>query len=198
MSKYATVEEGVITGWYEEVPSSFGNISGFNYLTNAERLAYNFYKIVNSTKPEVDEYQSLEVSYIYDSLTDKVNEVWTVTDDALLEAKEKKWARIQEKRDACFEGGVKRGGLWYQTDVASRIRWLAFAGMKANLPADINWRTMDGTLILLTQTLVGNIVDDINAKDIAAINNAEALKVLVDASPAPKSVDITTGWPNNY
>jgi hypothetical protein len=54
-------------------------------------------------------------------------------------------------------GGYVVGGHWFQSDSASRIQQLSLVVMGANLPPGIQWKTLAGTFVAMTQTLAVQI-----------------------------------------
>jgi hypothetical protein len=106
------------------------------------------------------------------------------------------WERIKAERDRRKEiGGYPAVGKWFHSDVYSRTQILALAQLGANLPADVQWKTMDGTFLLLTPTIVGQMFQAAIAQDNATFKAAEVHRVAMEASADPASYDFSTGWP---
>ena len=107
------------------------------------------------------------------------------------------WERIKAHRDQLKGGGVKVGAKWFHSDPDSRIQQLGLVMMGASVPP-VQWKTMDGTFVQMSQTLAGQIFAATAASDMALFTHAETLRAQVDASADPGSVDIGAGWPDTF
>lgn len=105
---------------------------------------------------------------------------------------------IKSERDRRKAGGVKVGTKWFHSDDASRIQQIGLVMMGANLPAGLQWKTMDGSFITMTQTLAGQIFQASAANDMAIFAAAEAHKAAMEASADPASYDFSQGWPKAF
>lgn len=106
------------------------------------------------------------------------------------------WARIKTERDRRIQnGGYKVGAKWYHSDTFSRTQQMGLVMMGANIPANTPWKTMDGSFVIMTQTLAGQIFGTAAASDIAIFSAAEAHRVAMEASADPAAYDFTGGWP---
>ena len=105
------------------------------------------------------------------------------------------WTKIKVIRDAKIQsGGYQAEGKWFHSDTCSRTQQMALVMMGASVPP-IQWKTMDGTFVTMTQALAGAIFQAAAAHDAATFAHAESLKAQVDAAADPATVDITAGWP---
>lgn len=110
-----------------------------------------------------------------------------------------KWELIKAERDRRkLEGGYKVGTKWYHSDTSSRIQQLGLVMMGAALPANLYWKTMDNSFILMTQTLAGQIFQSAAASDMTIFTVAEQKKAAMLASADPANYDHLTGWPLIY
>lgn len=108
------------------------------------------------------------------------------------------WEQIKAIRDTkTLKGGYPASGKWFHSDTFSRTQQIGLFISGANVPA-IQWKTMDGTFISMTQALAAEIFSAAAAQDTAMFTYAENLKTQVDASDNPTSIDITAGWPATY
>lgn len=113
--------------------------------------------------------------------------------------KARRWEDIKAIRDRkTMQGGYSTGGKWYHSDTFSRTQQLGLVMLGASIPEGLQWKTMDGSFVTMTQTLAGQIFAAAAAQDTALFANAESLRATVNASSNPESVDITTGWPATY
>ena len=107
------------------------------------------------------------------------------------------WERIKSHRDRLKGYGIKVGAKWFHSDPDSRIQQLGLVMMGASVPP-VQWKTMDGTFVQMSQTLAGQIFSATAASDMALFTHAETLRAQVDASADPGSVNIGAGWPETF
>lgn len=108
------------------------------------------------------------------------------------------WERIKADRDRRKAGGVKVGAKWFHSDDGSRIQQMGLVMMGASIPAGLQWKTMDGSFITMTQTLASQVFQAVAASDQAIFAVAEQHRVAMEASADPASYDYSTGWPKIY
>ncbi len=113
--------------------------------------------------------------------------------------RDKVWEQIKKIRDHKTQtSGYTAGGKWFHSDTFSRIQQVGLVMMGAGIPIGLQWKTMDGSFISMTQTLAGQVFSSAAASDQALFGYAETLKAQVYASSAPTSIDINAGWPLSY
>ena len=105
---------------------------------------------------------------------------------------------IKAERDRRKAGGVKVGAKWFHSDDGSRIQQMGLVMMGAAIPANLQWKTMDGTFITMTQTLASQVFQAVAASDQAVFTAAETHRATMEASTDPASYDYSTGWPKIY
>lgn len=117
----------------------------------------------------------------------------------LQEKKNKKWDFIKAERDRRIQfGGYKVGTKWFHSDTFSRTQQMGLVMMGASIPANTPWKTMDGSTVVMTQTLAGQIFGTAAASDIAIFAAAETHKAAMEASANPATYDFSTGWPKAF
>lgn len=113
--------------------------------------------------------------------------------------KVKVWDAIKAMRDQRKAGGVKvkvgAANKWFHSDVASRIQQMSLVMMGDGIPADLQWKTMDGSFIAMNQTVAGAVFAAAAASDQAIFAVAEGHRVAMEASADPAAYDYSTGWP---
>ena len=113
--------------------------------------------------------------------------------------KARAWEAIEGERDRRKAGGVKVkvGGVnkWFHSDDASRIQQMGLVMMGASIPADLQWKTMDGSFVAMTQALATSVFGAAAASDQVIFGAAEGHRVAMEASADPASYDYSTGWP---
>ena len=109
-----------------------------------------------------------------------------------------KWEAIKAERDRRKAGGVNVGAKWFHSDDGSRIQQMGLVMMGSSIPANLQWKTMDGTFITMTQTLASQVFQAVAASDQAIFAVAEQHKAAMEASADPASYDYSTGWPKIY
>jgi hypothetical protein len=109
------------------------------------------------------------------------------------------WERIKAERDRRTEtGGYKVGTKWFHSDQKSRSQQLGLVLLGDNIPADLQWKTMDGSFVTMTPQLARQILDAAIASDQAIFAAAEAHRAAMEASSDPAIYDFSVGWPPNY
>ena len=108
------------------------------------------------------------------------------------------WDAIKAERDRRKAGGVKVGAKWFHSDDGSRIQQMGLVMMGAGIPANLQWKTMDGSFITMTQTLASQVFQAVAASDQAIFTAAETHRVAMEASADPASYDYSGGWPKIY
>lgn len=108
------------------------------------------------------------------------------------------WNAIKAERDRRKAGGVKVGAKWFHSDDGSRIQQMGLVMMGASIPANLQWKTIDGTFITMTQTLASQVFQAVAASDRAIFAVAETHRATMEASADPASYDYSGGWPKIY
>lgn len=112
------------------------------------------------------------------------------------------WEQIKAIRDRLSDTGgysvtVDGTPKWFHSDPKSKTQQLALTMLGANVPA-VQWKTMDGTFVTMSQSLAGAIFQAAMQMDMALFAHAETLRAQVNAAQDPSSVDINAGWPATY
>jgi len=128
------------------------------------------------------------------------DEIFSVTfpSPSLPQVLEVMWASIKAERDRRKAGGVKVGAKWFHSDDGSRIQQMGLVMMGASIPANLQWKTMDGSFITMTQALASQVFQAVAASDQAIFTAAETHRVAMEASADPASYDYSGGWPKIY
>ena len=113
-------------------------------------------------------------------------------------ARNDKWEQIKNRRDRGKAGGVKVGMKWFHSDDGSRIQQMDLVMMGASIPANLQWKTMDGSFITMAQSLASQIFQAVAASDQSIFAVAEGHRAAMEASADPSVYDYSTGWPKVY
>ena len=130
--------------------------------------------------------------------------VWTlvaVTAKAARTAAERAviWEAIKALRDRKTQaGGYTVLGKWYHSDLFSRTQQIGLVLMGAGVPVGLQWKTMDGSFVTMTQVLAAQVFAAAAANDQALFARAEALRTEVFAASDPATVNINAGWPASF
>ena len=116
----------------------------------------------------------------------------------LVERQAARWEAIKVERDRRKEAGYQVGTKWFHGDTSSRIQQLGLMIMGAGVPANLQWKTMDGTFVAMTPTLAGQVFGAAAANDQAIFAKAEQHRVGMEASADPSSYDFSGGWPLTF
>lgn len=111
------------------------------------------------------------------------------------EVREAAWERIKVYRDWLKEQGISTAGKWFHSDKSSRIQQLGLVLMGANVPAGLQWKTMDGTFITMTPQLASQIFQATALSDMTMHAVAEQHKANLYASSNPQAYNWMSGWP---
>lgn len=118
-----------------------------------------------------------------------------LSDQEKAEIRAEVWERIKAHRDQRKAQGVQVSGKWYHSDADSRIQQLGLVMMGASIPAGLQWKTMDGSFVTMTQQLAGAIFQATAASDMAIFAVAEQHRAALNASADPANYNWRTGWP---
>lgn len=116
----------------------------------------------------------------------------------LAEDKATAWTAIKAERDRRKVGGIKVGSKWFHSDDGSRIQQMGLVMMGANLPAGLQWKTMDGSFVTMTPALAQQIFTGQAASDQAIFAVAEQHRVKMETSADPAAYDFSTNWPKIF
>ena len=104
--------------------------------------------------------------------------------------------KIQLERDRRMQyGGYVLDGKWFHSDSKSRSQQQALFLLGSNLPAGLQWKTMEGSFVAMTSQLAQRLLAASMASDIAIFEAAEAHRSAMEASADPSAYDFTSGWP---
>lgn len=114
------------------------------------------------------------------------------------------WSQIKQIRDSKTQSGgyyVASCGKWFHSDTFSRTQQMGLTVMGAGIPAGLQWKTMDGTFVTMTQALAMQVFAAAAAKDQAVFAAAEThratLAAMTDVSDMV-AYDLNAGWPAGY
>ena len=105
------------------------------------------------------------------------------------------WEDIKRERDRrTQQGGYQVAGKWYHSDTFSRTQQMGLVMMGAGIPGGLQWKTMDGSFVTMTQTLASQVFSAAAASDAALFARAEQIKAAMEADPVNFSLASQT-WP---
>ena len=170
-----------------------------------ELLKYGYEPIVDSPKPVVSKNQIVLKDGTQKDISGNWVYKWRVVNVpkeivlAKLKAKQSEvWNSIQLMREKISNGGILVGGKWFHTDNESLTKYLSLLIAGDNIPSNIMWKTMDGSKVLMTASLVKNIYNSNIAFSMNVFNIAEVLKEQMLSLEDPETFDVTLGWPTIY
>lgn len=109
------------------------------------------------------------------------------------------WSHIRQERDhRTNTSGYKVGNKWFHSDPKSRSQQLSLVLLGENIPADLEWKTMDNSFVTMTPQLAREILAASTTSDQAIFAAAEAHKAAMEASENPADYDFSTGWPEAF
>jgi hypothetical protein len=112
------------------------------------------------------------------------------------------WSNIKNERDFRKANGIKVNVTidgspypkWFHSDDTSRIQQIGLVMMGANLPSNLQWKTMDSSYVLMTQSLALSIFQMVAYCDQYNFAVAEQHRQAMLASDDPKHYDFSSGW----
>lgn len=106
--------------------------------------------------------------------------------------------QIKAERDRrTQEGGYPAGGKWFHSDTISRTQQIGLILMGASMPADIQWKTMDGSFVTMTPALAQQIFQAAGVQDTQTF--AAAQVAIAQATNDPYNFDFAAiAWPAIY
>jgi hypothetical protein len=108
------------------------------------------------------------------------------------------WESIKAERDHRQKAGVLVQGKWFHSDDSSRIQQLGLVMMGTNMPANLEWKTMDGSFVIMTPSLASQIFTGTALRDQAIFARAEQHRAAMQASANPEAYDFSAGWPLGF
>ena len=108
------------------------------------------------------------------------------------------WEAIKAERDRrTQQGGYQVAGKWFHSDTFSRTQQMGLVMMGAGIPNGLQWKTMDGSFVAMTQTLAGQVFAAAAASDAELFARAEQIKAAMEADPVNFSLS-EFSWPSIY
>jgi hypothetical protein len=105
---------------------------------------------------------------------------------------------IKAERDRRKISGIKVGTNWFHSDDSSRIQQIGLVMFGANMPANLQWKTLTGAFITMTPTLASQIFQSMAASDTTIFSISENHKTDMMAATNPSTYNFHIGWPIIY
>jgi hypothetical protein len=149
---------------------------------------------VNQTTQSVSEGAPENVGGVW-------RQTWVVRNASAQELSDRTQAIVSqikaERERRTLEGGYPVEGKWYHSDTVSRTQQLGLVMMGANLPAGIQWKTMDGSFVAMTPALAQKLFAAATVQDTTTFSVAQ--QAIAQATANPGSFDMAAiPWPAIY
>lgn len=108
------------------------------------------------------------------------------------------WSQIKARREQVKSGGVKVGDKWFHSDADSRVQQMGLVMMGDSIPANMQWKTMDGSFVIMTRRLAAEIFQAVAMLDMHVFAAAEKHRAAMAEAENPFEYDFSTGWPASY
>lgn len=106
--------------------------------------------------------------------------------------------RIRAERDRRLQqGGFQVAGKWFHSDTFSRSQQIGLVLLGANVPAGLQWKTMDGSFVPMTPQLAQQIFSAAAAQDVATFAASEQAQAALRADPVAFSFS-SIAWPATF
>lgn len=163
-----------------------------NYL---DAIVYSYPSIVARCHGDANVYENIESEN--DTTIPSKAELDTVIATIL---KQQIWVEIQAERTRRQAGGVfiQSANKWFHSDQTSRIQQLGLVMMGSNMPANINWKTLDGSFTIMTPSLALSIFNATANLDMTTFSVAEQHRANMNNSQNPELYDYSGFWPAIY
>ena len=100
------------------------------------------------------------------------------------------WNKIKQQRDELTEnGGCLHQGKWFHTDTKSKQQQMALAMLGQNLPAGLQWKTMDGSFVEMTPELAASLFA-------AQVSREQSIFAMAETCKAVPFSDVA--WPERF
>lgn len=200
---YCHVVDGEIQAYNLPKPKAWGNTAFGAHATDDDYRAVGLWPIAGEAPAYDSATQRLEGPlYVPNAMTQTVEKQYAVVNVQHAELTAPVWEAIKHERDRRKSGGVKVviNGVdkWFHSDDPSRIQQLGLLMMGANIPANLQWKTMDGSFVTMTQELANQVFQAEAAADQANFANAEVHRVAMEAAANPAAYDFSAGWVQTY
>ena len=162
----------------EEVLQSFGLelVVATNQPANR-----NFYNVT-------EEYNGATVTYINTPMD-------------LTAIRERLWTQIKSHRDYVKNnGGCLVQGKWFHSDTESKQQQLTLKTLGEGIPVGLQWKTMDGSFITMTQDLASEVVSQQVLREFGVFKAAELKKEEISKMGIQllESYDVLKGFPEGF
>ena len=112
--------------------------------------------------------------------------------------KARHWEEIKAERDRrTQQGGYQVAGKWFHSDTFSRTQQMGLVMMGASIPINLQWKTMDGSFVTMTQTLASQVFAAAAASDAALFARAEQIKAAMELDPI-NFILASQSWPDVF
>jgi hypothetical protein len=108
------------------------------------------------------------------------------------------WELIKDHRTRVQDGGAEVDGKWFHSDASSKIQHLGLMIMGDNIPAGLQWKTMDGSFVTMTSKIATQIFQAMVIREQAVFVTAEKHRLELMKSMSPSTYNFTSGWPLSY
>lgn len=125
----------------------------------------------------------------------------SIDDIKLAAARDLAWERIKGERiRRTTTGGYHVASVdkWFHSDTESKTQQLGLALAGANIPPGLEWKTMNGIFVGMTQALAGEIFAAAMTQESATFTVAENHREQMLLSADPLTYDYSAGWPLIY
>jgi hypothetical protein len=151
---------------------------------------------VTEVYPPLGPYESYGPASDSAIVNHELTRTYSVIRESNAEIVAKKSAELRSIRDFKKKNdGYVVGAHRFHSDPDSRTQQLGLVLMGAGIPAGLQWKTMNGTFVTMTQALAGQILQAAAAHDIALFTCCEIKLSELNASQNPELYNTEYGWP---
>lgn len=201
---YRRADSAIVTEM--DIRNAFVNSSLPTVLDKKTLDGLGYDPILHSPLPEVTYTQQVYRNGVEQDALGNWVEKWSIRDidpeiitERLSNEQAIAWEAIKVERDSRErDGGTKVGDKWFHSDSDSKIKQITLMMLGDNIPANLQWKTMDGSFVLMTPVLAMQIFQTASANVPTIYARAELHKQAMLQVAEPLKYDFSTGWPQTF
>lgn len=166
-----------------------------NQITPQEKLALGLVEVVKTNQPGNREF------YFVNEELNGAELTYVNAPKDLKGIRERLWEKIKNRRDEVKNnGGCLVQGKWYHTDTDSKQQQIALVIMGANIPANLQWKTLDGSFVTMTQALASELFAAQVMREQVIFGLAESKRAAIANMTIEQleAYDVLDGFPQEY
>jgi len=166
-----------------------------NQSTPQEKLALGLVEVVKTNQSGNPEF------YFVNEVLNGAELTYVNEPKDLKGIRERLWEKIKNRRDEVKNnGGCLVQGKWFHSDSDSKQQQIALVIMGANIPANLQWKTLDGSFATMTQALASELFAAQVMREQVIFGVAESKRAAIANMTIQQleAYDVLDGFPEEY